>query len=265
MAASFDLLQIGKLVGSWLLDDGGILMSAISGTFGVFADQEKGRKWTVLALVGVLGGMIWALASANYGDREREAKLNTTINKVENFIDTNGQKDVQQVTVNVQAEIDAFARKNGILPAKVQEATVSDLQAWQKAATLSGEATQRLSPSRRAALTVWVFPHAQGQVDFATVRSRLEQLAANVPLHPPVLPTGLTNSVWYSGGAQLEEAKAAALIATSAGLQIMQICPAEKVVNVPNLLQIGGSGKAKGHPVLDAQAIQALTTPVCAP
>lgn len=247
------------VVKDWLLANGGILTSAIAGIFGVFADHKSSRRWTFVAIAGVCGGMIWALLSAHYADSQENAKMQAAIFKMDTFIDSNGEKIINRVSENEQALLE---RMLGVRPEVARTLTPDEALKLDDSGLLAQNLSSGISPDRRQALTVWVFPHAENQVDFDVVRMRLQRIAGNVQAHPAKEGTAPANSVWYGGGATLEEAKAAALIVMSAGLQIRQICPGD--LKVPNLLQIGGSVQAGNLPVLSAQSIPGLGSPVCA-
>ena len=116
---------------------------------------------------------------------------------------------------------------------------------------------------RRHALTIRVFDHFTKDVNFDIVKPRLEELADKVKVLPPLVESPM-NSVWWGPGSSLEEAKAAALIAVSAGVQIRQICHSQKPhPHVTDLIQIGGSTYAKDMPVLSVEEMQNLNQPRC--
>jgi hypothetical protein len=236
----------------WLLANGGILTSLIAGLFGVFTAHKSGRWWTLMAVAGVFGGMAWALLSSNYADEQQKRQLAGVVQQVDSYVHDEGQEMVSQIAQLVGAGSKVAAG-----------ATPQEALALGTAAIEANKLVANVTPERRNALTIWVFPHAQSEVNYTVVRSRLQQLAINVQTPPRTYEqSALTNSVWYGGGATLDEAKDAALIVTSAGLQIRQVCPA--TLTVKNLIQVGGSTKASGLPVLSPAAIQGMQSPVCA-
>ena len=255
-------MQIASVTWSWLMSNGGILMGGISGLFSIFSERKTGKLWKILPIAGVVVGMVWALASASFSDRQQEEKLEATINRVDNYVASQSTGVKDEVRASNDEIISLLHVGFGIkLPLAEGKSTVQ-LRALVSAGTSANALIQNVSPERRQALTIWVFPHVQQEVDFSVVKSRLEQLAATVLPHPTQQAQSKTNSVWWSNGVTLDEAKAAALTVASAGLQIQQICPSEKV-QMTNLIQIGGSVRAEKMPVLSPQEIQALQSPVC--
>jgi hypothetical protein len=246
----------------WILGNGGILTGVISGLFGVCTAHKTGRIWTLLAVGGVLGGMAWALLSSNYTDEQQKKQLTDEVNEIDAFVRGQSNEAVGQITANLKVE---FAEYLGVRADLAQQTSPQMALALGAAGVEANELVAAVPADRRSLLTIRVFPHAQSQVNFTVVRARLGEMAANVQSDQTIEKSALTNSVWYSGGAQLSEAKAAALIATSAGLNIRQICTAKKVVNVPNLIQIGGSGPAEKLQVLTPISIQNMQQPVCVP
>jgi hypothetical protein len=259
MAVYVDEGAVAAAAGGWLLSNGGILTGAIAGLFGIFADHKTGRKWTLLAIGGVLGGMVWALVSSDYAARQQSNEMKAAIQEVDDYVKSQGQVTVSLISADFKTtlEEDLGVRSDVAAKATPQEALALD-----GAALEAENAITAIPEEQRQTLTIWVFPHAQQQVDFAVVKKRLQQLGANVQPNPPRQGVALTNSVWYGPGATLNEAKAAALIAVSAGLQIRQVCPAT-AVKQSNLLQIGGSKAAAALPVLSPAAIRDLQKPVC--
>jgi hypothetical protein len=244
------------------MSNGGILMSGISGLFSFFSANKTGRLWKVLPIVGVIGGMFWALASASYAGQEQKKEMEDTINRVNKYIETQAAGTNAEIHSSRDEIISLLQSSLGIKRQVAESKNPEQLQALVTAGTSANTIIQNVSPERRQALTIWVFPHVQQEVDFNVVKSRLQQLAANVTPHSTKQEQSQTNSIWWSDGVSLDEAKAAALIATSAGLQIQQICPS-KTVQMKNLIQIGGSVKAEKMPVLSSQQIQGLQSPVC--
>jgi hypothetical protein len=247
-----------KIVWSWLLSNGGILMSGISGIFSVFIDDKKSRFWKVLTLLVVVLGLIWALASANFADREQQQKMNDTIMRVDAYVQERSRETVSAVNLNTRAALEELF---GVLPQKAQGATPQQALEIVIAATKASLLTRNWSEERRAVLTIWVFPHVQQEVNFEVVEARLRQLALHVEVHGAQVNSD-ANSVWWSEGSNLDEAKAVALTAVSAGLQIKQICRSTKVP-LKNLIQIGGSVAAQHLPPLSPSQIETLTGPVC--
>lgn len=260
MAVSAGLSAVTVAVWHWLLENGGILTSAIAGLFGVFTDHKTGRKWALLAVGGVFGGMVWALISSSYIDETERAQLADAVNRVDAYVQKQGNETVSQINANVNVE---FAEYLGVRPDLAQQATPQQALALGTAGVDANTLVAGIPADQRNTLTIWVFPHAQSQVNYAVVQARLGQLASHVQSSPLHEQAAVTNSVWYGGGATLAQAKAAALIVVSAGLQIRQICPG--ALNVPNLIQVGGSADAALQPVLSGATIAALSSPVCAP
>ncbi len=250
-----------KIVWSWLLSNGGILMSGISGIFSVFIGDKKGRFWKVLTLLGVVLGLIWALASANFAGREQQQKMNDAIVRVDTYVQQRSRETVSAVDLNTHAALEEFIQKLGVLPQIAQGATMQRMLDIVNAGTKASVLTRNWSQERRAALTIWVFPHVQQEVNFEVVEARLRQLALHVEVHGAQVNSD-ANSVWWSEGSNLDEAKAIALTAVSAGLQIKQICRSTKVP-LKNLIQIGGSVAAQHLPPLLPSQIETLTGPVC--
>jgi len=253
-----------KIVWSWLISNGGILMSGISGIFSVFIGDKKGRFWKVLTLLGVVLGLIWALASANFADREQQQKMNKAIMRVDAYVQQRSQETVSAVNLNTRAALEEVTQKLlalGVLPQIAQGATLQRTLDMVNAATKASALTRNWSEERRAALTIWVFPHVTQEVNNDVVLARLRRLALHVEVHGPQVSSE-ANSVWWSEGSNLDEAKAVALTAVSAGLQIKQICRSTKVP-LRNLIQVGGSVAAQRLQPLSPSQIETLTGPVC--
>jgi hypothetical protein len=251
-----------KIVWSWLLSNGGILMSGISGIFSVFIGDKKGRFWKVLTLLGVVLGLIWALASANFADREQQKKMNDAIVRVDTYVQQRSQETVSAVDLNMRAALEEEMQKHfGVLQQTAQGATLQRTLDIVNAATKASVLTRNWPEKRRAALTIWLFPHVQQEIDYEAFKARLQRLALHVQVRGQKVNSE-ANSVWWSEGSNLDEAKAVALTAVSAGLQIKQIC---HNTNVPlrNLIQIGGSVAAQHLPPLLPSQIETLTGPVC--
>jgi hypothetical protein len=256
-------MQTLKTVSSWLLSNGGILMGGISGIFSVFSDGKQGRLWKVLPIVGVVAGMLWALASANFADRQQREQMEGAINRVDTYVQKQSLETVSQVDANTRAALQEFMQKDlGVLPNVAEGASPQRTLAIVDAGTKASVLIRAVPQQQRDALTIWVFTHVQKEVDFTVVRARLQQLAGKVEVHAPLHPETEANSVWWSDGATLSEAKAAALTAVSAGLEIKQICPST-TVQMKNLIQIGGSVGAQRLPILSPSQIESLTGTVC--
>lgn len=251
------------LLGAWLLDNGGILMSGISGIFSFFSAGKKGRVWQVLPIAGVVLGMLWALESASFQEREQdqkqEQKTAKAIQDIDDYVKGQTDRGVSETESKMRLVMQQFF---GALPAVAQDASAQQVSATFSAATTANTIIQSLPADRRAALTIKVFDHVAKDLDYDVVKSRLLQLADKVDLVTPREQQAPVNSVWYGDGVTLEEAKAAALIVSSAGTQIRQIC-ASKLVKIPNLIQIGGSTAASHAEVLSISRIQGLSQPVC--
>jgi hypothetical protein len=244
---------------SWLLGNGGILMSGISGIFSVFSNNKKGKLWEILPILGVIVGMVWALASAGFADRQQRDKMERAITRVDDYVTAQSAKSVNLIDINTRIAMQQYF---GTLPSVARAASSEHVLEIVKAATSANDIIRNLPQTRRDQLTIRVFNHVQREVDYTVVKTRLQQMAASIVLLPPKQNETPTNSVWWSDGASLEEAKAAALIVTSAGLQIRQICPAQ-IVRTKDLIQIGGSIGIENLPVLSIPQLQGLTSPVC--
>lgn len=258
MLASPDSPSVLSEIGDFLLSRGGILTAAIGGLFEVFGGAERNRKWKILTIGGILAGTIWALASSYYEDSQQTKKTNETLQKVNELL----SKSSKETANTIEAYVDSLVRTLGAKRETAQNATLSQIHSWAEAGKLSETAVGQIPQNQRQQLTIWVFPHAQNAVNFDVVKSRLQQVAAHVESHSAIEGIAPANSVWYTGGL-LPEAKSAALIVTAAGIQIRQICPAQKVA-LPSLIQIGGSARAETLPVLTPDDIQVLSSPVCA-
>lgn len=246
-----------KTLSSWLLSNGGPLMGGISGIFSVFSADKKGTLWRVLPILGVVIGMFWALASANFADRQQREQMEGTINRVDAYIKATSAETVSQMRTTFIEVMQRF----GVLPDVAQNATPQQALDFVNAGTMASALIRALPPERRNALTIRVFPHAQKEVDYQVVKARLQQLARTVEERGPIVDIP-TNSVWWGDGSNLDEAKAAALTVVSAGLQIRQICESSKVPE-KNLIQIGGSIPAQHLPILSPSQIDALPGHVC--
>jgi hypothetical protein len=244
----------------WLMENGGILMGFISGIFAAFREDRKGRLWTILPIAGVIVGLVWALASANFADREEQAKMEEAITKVDTYVTSQSEKSVGEISQNT---LRTFQQYLGALPSVAKATSPEKGLENVRAAISANNIIGGLPIGNRGSLTIHVFNHVQQEVNYQFVKARLLQMAREVDLLAPVQNEAATNSVWWSDGASLDEAKAAALIVTSAGLQIRQICPAE-LIRTKGLIQIGGSIGIETLPILSIPKIQQLTSPVCA-
>jgi hypothetical protein len=262
MAVYVDVKTVAATIGDWLLSNGGILTSAIAGLFGVFADNKTGRKWTLLAIGGVLGGMVWALVSSDYAARQQSNDMKAAIQKVDSYVESQEQQTDSLMTAGFADVKTILEQQLGVRSTVAANATAQQALSLDAAGLEANNAIAAIPEDQRKALMIWVFQDAQQQVDFAVVRKRLAQLAGTIQPDPPRQQTAPTNSVWYGPGATLDEAKAAALIAVSAGLRIRQVCPAT-VVKQSNLLQLGGSKAAASLALLSPSAIQDMQKPVC--
>jgi hypothetical protein len=249
-----------QTVGGWLLENGGILTAAIAGAFGVFADHKTGKKWALLSLAGVLGGMIWGLASSGYESRKQDQQMAQSIQDIDTYVHNTGNQVTDSISANEQQLFQSYL---GLPQDKAQQLTVTQANTLLASAVLADKSGKAMTPAQKQNLEIWVYPHAQGLVDFNVVQDRLQQIANTVKLqldkvHEQNAPA---NSVWYSGNATLDQAKAVALVVTSAGLDIRQVCPA--TITTADRVQVGGSVKAQSLPVLTPSQIQNLSAPVC--
>jgi hypothetical protein len=249
-----------RIVWGWLMDNGGILMGFVSGIFAGFREGKTGRMWKILPTAGVVAGLVWALASASFADRKEQEKVDDAITRVDAYVNNRSEMNVNEISQNT---LHMFQQYLGALPSVAggtdPEKGLQNVQAAISANDIIGG----LPVENRDALTIRVFNHLQQEVNYQIVKGRLMQMAREVDLLPPVQNETPTNSVWWSDGATLEEAKAAALIVTSAGLQIRQICPAE-LMHIKGLIQIGGSKLIEHSSVLSTRQIEQLTAPLCA-
>lgn len=242
--------------GSFLLHNAGILISALSAIFAMAHDRWQIRWWRTLSITGIVGGMVWALVGAQADANQQRRDMEDTIKRVDDWV-SQESKSVKDSVELLRTDM----RNLGVLPEKVQAATTSQITTIVNAAAKANSLVAAQDPSRRAQLKIWVFNHFKQDVNFAVVQQRLQALASDVEVEQKKIDEP-TNSVWYGQGVRLEEAKAAALIATSAGVAIRQICPAQKVP-IPTLIQIGGSRLVRDQPALSASDIGAWTPDRC--
>jgi hypothetical protein len=242
----------------WLLSNGGILVGGISGLFSAFSENRKARMWKVLPIVGIVIGMIWAFASANYADQQERQRMKDAIDRVDAYVQGQSAVTVSQVDTNTRTALNELLEKLGVRKTVAQNA--SPQQALE--IVNAGLLVHPPPKYRRDALTIWVFPHVEQDVDLNVVMARLKQLAGKVEIHKPLHPETEANSIWWSDGSNLDEAKSVALTAASAGVQIKQICPSTSVA-VRNLIQLGGSVGAQRLPTMTPAEIEALSRKVC--
>ncbi len=250
-------------VQDYLLSNAGILISAVSGVFALFHDKWRGRLWKSLPFIGVIGGVLWALAGAQHDAKQHRDDMEAVITRVNAWITQQSQA--------IQGDIDLLRKQivdQGTLTSVAQAATPDQVGEIVKANRDAGILVSAQTQQARQALTIRVFNHFTKDVNFDLVKPRLEQLGATVKVLPPKV-NAPTNSVWWGPGSNLDEAKAAALIAASAGVQIRQICHSVKPhPDVSNLIQIGGSvqvEREKKMTVMSAEEIQNLSAPRCLP
>lgn len=243
-----------KLMG-FLLSNAGIMIGAVSGGFALFRENWKSRFWRALPAVGLVGGMLWALAGAQYDANQHRTEMEGTLKTVQSYVD--GQ------TTAINSHIDAVVRQleaQGVKPSVAQTASIDQIQNILTAQNTAQSMVNAPQPNRNS-LKIWVFNHFTNDVNFSVVKPRLEQLAADVEVRGPITDVP-TNSVWWGPGATLNDARTAALIATSAGVQIRQVCSAQHVQQ-SGLIQIGGAAAAQRLPVLTSAELEALSQPVC--
>jgi hypothetical protein len=245
------------VVGVWLLSYGGILMGGISGIFSKVSEHKEGKLWKTLPIAGVIFGMFWALGSAYFADGEQRKKTNDEIAQIDAFMKQ--QADATNSKID-NLSLELFQR--GALPSTVHSATPQQQQEYVSSGALADKLAGSIPAERRQLLTIWLFPHIKEDVDFQVVKSHLQQIAGKVEEPPLKQNISPTNSVWFSGGAKFEEAKAAALTVASAGIQIRQICDKSRI-QITDLIQVGGSVAAEKMPALSSSQIQSLQAPIC--
>jgi hypothetical protein len=234
-----------------------------AGFFSLFTDHTKSPRRNIFLICGLLIGAVWSLIESDYEDKQLAQRTEAAIQRVDDYMTKQGSRVIHEVDQNTQAALnEVFTRVFGILPDKVKGFSPTDAKAVVDAAAGAGTLIREIPPERRQALTIWVFPHFPEEVGYPVVESRLHQLAGTVAVRGPKQQLAETNSVWWYAPATIEDAKAAALLVTGAGLHIRQICPSQ-LVKVPNLIQIGGSVRAQSLPILASEQIQQMKTPVC--
>jgi hypothetical protein len=255
-------------LGDMLLGYAGILMSSLAGVFGLlrdrFGSKFQGKVWQSLTMVGVFGGMLWALMAAQHDAREHRDEMESTLKKVNEFVTT----QVAEGTHTVMVRLDSLEKRmldQGVRPAVAKSVSLEQASDILKAGTAAQAQINSQPASSRKSLTIHYYDHFTKDVDFEKVKPLLDRLADQVEAFTPKVEAP-TNSVWWGPGSSLDQAKIVALLVTGAGVQVMQICRSTKPhAGVDNLIQIGGSGMAlRQHmkPLTTAE-IQALTAPVC--
>jgi hypothetical protein len=241
-------MHFWTVVGTWLLSYQGILVSAVSAVFGLYSERLKDRRWKWLAVAGIVAGMFLALASAKQDADQHQQNMANVIDKVNAFDELQTQKIIDDLSL-LRSQLPGF----GVLPSVAQTASPDQVGEILKAGNALGTFANLETPAAQQALTIRVFNHFTKDVNFKLVEPRLQQLSDHVTVLAPLIETP-TNSVWWGPGSSLEVAKAAALIAMSAGVQIKQICPSEKPhPDVSDLIQIGGAAEAQSMPVLTVE------------
>ena len=245
----------------WVVSNEGILVSAVSAVFGLYSDGWKDRRWKWLAIAGIVLGMFLAFAKSWSDDQDALNRMQVVINRV----DANVQMRLQPV-ITLLGQVQQQMLHYGARPDTVQNVTLDQASSILTAGKLADDLVQKQSDQNKSGLTIWYYPHFAKDVNFDVVKPRLEQLAQNVLASPPHQNNSPTNSVWWGPGSSLEEAKAAALIATSAGVPIRQVCTADPKIKrsgIANLIQIGGATAAEKMPVLTPEQIKNLSGPKC--
>ncbi len=252
-----------EVIWRWILSNGGVVATTVAGFFSLFTDHTKSRWRNLLLVFGLLTGAVWSLIESDYEDKQVALRTEAAIQRVDDYMAKQGSRVIHEVDENTQAALnEVFTRVFGILPDKVKAFSPAEAKAVVDASAGAGTLIREISPERRQALTIWVFPHFPQEVGYPVVESRLHQLAGTVLVRGPKQQQAETNSVWWNAPATIEDAKAAALLVTGAGLHIRQICPSQ-TVKIPSLIQIGGSVRAQGLPVLAGDQLQQMKSPVC--
>src|ERR1700674_148744 len=107
----------------WLLSNGGILMGGISGLFSAFSENKKRKAWKVLPIIGIVIGMIWAFASANYANEQEHQRMKDTIDRVDAYVKGQSVVTVTQVDANTRSALNDLMEKLGVLKKVAQKAT----------------------------------------------------------------------------------------------------------------------------------------------
>jgi len=245
----------------WVVSNEGILVSAVAAIFGLYSDGWKDRRWKWIAIAGIVFGVFLAFAKDKSDNRETLNNMQIVINRV----DQNVEMRLQPLAASL-AQVQQQLINLGTLSTTVQNVTLDQASSILTAGNLANDLVQKQPAQAKSELTIWYYPHFKLDVNFDVVKPRLQQLAQNVVEHTPQQEDSPTNSVWWGPGSSLAEAKAAALIALSAGVPIRQVCPADPNIKRPgitNLIQIGGATAAEKMPVLTPEQIQNLTSSTC--
>jgi hypothetical protein len=263
-------------LGDMLLGYAGILMAAIAGVFELirdrFGSRFTGKAWQSLSMVGVFGGMLWALLATQHDAKEHRQEMESTITSVNDWVSkqvTEGTTTVVKHTDVIEAKLDVLINglhDQGVLPSIAQTVSLDQAGNILKAGQAARSRIGSEPASNRQGLTIHYFDHFTKDVNFEKVKPLLNQLAAQVEPYTPLVEAP-TNSVWWGPGSGIEQAKTVALVVTGAGVPVVQICPSKKPhPNIANLIQIGGSARAQreGMKPMTAEEIQGLTAPRCA-
>jgi hypothetical protein len=253
-------VRILQTLWQWIVPNEGILVSAVSAIFGLYSDGWKDRRWKWLAIAGIVLGMFLAFAKSRNDNQDALKRMGDVIDRVDKNVQTRLQPLAESIAQVKQAVID-----RGPSISTVRNLTLDQAGTILKAGHLADDLVKMQPAQNKSGLTIWYYPHFEKDVNFDVVKPRLEQLAQTVVQSPPHQYNSPTNSVWWGPGSSLEEAKAAALIAASAGVPIRQICAADRRIkrSVTNLIQIGGAPAAEKMPILTPEQIQNLTGPRC--
>jgi hypothetical protein len=248
-------MPIMNAVWHWFVNESGIFVGVVSALFGLFSEQWKNPRWKWLAIAGIAVGMLLALAKDRQDDRDQLGKIQSMVKE----IDSNVQIRLQPLEVQISQALGQQGRK----PDQIQSTSLQDAADMLSANSYLDDFLRTETPERRQELTICVFDHFKTDVNFTVVQARLLKLAANVKSCKAKVDWE-TNSVWYSSPGDLPAAKAAALLAISAGVHIRQICQAT-IVKTPNLIQIGALADADINkmPILTALDVENLTEPIC--
>ena len=105
-----EFMNAMREVWNWLLSYAGIVMSAVSAFFGLFRDRWQSRIWKSLPAVGIVVGVLWALAAAQHDARDHETQMEGTIKRVNDW--------VSQQTKPIKDDLDELKTRMGILGVK---------------------------------------------------------------------------------------------------------------------------------------------------
>lgn len=240
----------------WVVSHQGAVVGGVSAAFGLFFEGAKDKRWRWLAVVGILAGVSLALSKDKQDESDRLQDIQTVVARVDANVQTRLQP-VEQILQRIEDQ--------GVTTAAAQGVTVKQAAQILASGEQADAMTAEVSPQRRQELKICYFDHFLRDVNFEVVKPRLQKLAANVVPCKARLPEDFpSNSVWWGPGANLGEAKVAALLAMSAGVAISQICPAT-TVRTTNLIQIGGSVQAKNLKPLTVAEVQGISEPICVP